>query len=576
MATAAKKIVEVLIEAGIDHVFGLPGGNMMRIWEALRDHQDKIRTVLTRDEQTASCMADMYGRLTGKPGVFVAQGCFACTTGLFGVLEAYLGSSPMVVLTDISDHGGPIHHAPIQCGGGEYGNFDIAGIFRSSTKYTTVAHTPVEAVQGVQFALKHAVSGRPGPGACIMTTGAVTGELDPDPYPRIYHTSYYVNGSKPAADPHEVKRAVRLLLEAERPVVIAGNGVHAAKSYAELQELAELLAMPVATTWQGKSAFPESHPLAIGFMGTFGERVGNQEVNKADVLVVVGSTMSPLDTCSENPELIDPARQKIIQVEIDPRNAGWIFPIEVGLIGDAKIVLTQLLEALGGEKIDQPPYMEQPRIRKLQQEKELDFVNSPACHDDRQPILRERVVYELSETLPPEAIIAADAGNNLAALTRFFKTKNPGSYFCPLGIAGMSWSLPAALTAKLLYPDRPCVAVCSDGFAMQNHVLATALQYHAAVIFVIQDDYRLGMVHEIQGDRAFATDYLPTDWAAVAEAHGCRGIRVERARDLQPALNRALKNDVPTVIEVMIDRDAKLFTNLRHPWAWAYGGTRAQ
>jgi len=359
-------------------------------------------------------------------------------------------------------------------------------------------------------------------------------------------------------------------------VVIAGNGVHAAKAYAELQQLAELLAMPVATTWQGKSAFPESHPLAIGLMGTFGERVGNQEVNKADVLLVVGSTLSPLDTCSENPELIDPARQKIIQVEVDPRNAGWIFPVEVGLIGDAKIVLTQLLEALGEEKIDRLPYVEEPRIRELQQEKELDFINSPACHDDREPILRERMGHQLSETLPPETIVAGDAGNNLAALTRFFKTKGPGTYFSPLGIAGMSWSLPAALTAKLLYPDRPCLAVCSDGFAMQNHVLASALQYNAPAIFVIQDDYRLGMVRERQGDRAFATDYLPTDWAAVAEAYGCRGVRVERVRDLQPSLNRALRNDVPTVIDVMIDRDAKLFTNLRHPWAWAFGGEKPQ
>jgi len=576
MVTTAKKIVEVLMEAGIDHVFGLPGGNMGRVWEALQDHRDSIRTILTRDEQTAGCMAEMYGRLTGKPGVFVAQGCFACTTGLFGVLEGYLGSSPMLVLTDITDYGTPVQHAPFQCGAGEYGNFDIAGIFRASTKYTTVAHTPTEAVQGVQFALKHATSGRPGPTACILTTGALSRELDPNGYPRIYHTSHYVGGSKPAADPREVKRAIRLLVEAERPVVIAGNGVHAAKAYAELQRLAELLGMPVATTTLGKSAFPESHPLAVGILGTFGERVGNQEVSKADVLLVVGSALSPVDTCSENPELIDPARQKIIQVEVDPRNAGWIFPVEVGLIGDAKIVLTQLLEALGREKIDRPPYSKQPRMRELQQEKELDFMSSPDCHEDREPILRERLVHELSETLPPEAIVVGDAGNNKVCLQRFFKTKRPGTYFSTFGIGGMSWSLPAALTAKLLYPDRPCVSVSSDGFAMQNHVLATALQYRAPVIFVIQDDYRLGMVREAMGGRAFETDYPPTDWAAVAEVYGCRGIRVEKLAELRPALGQALKSDVPTVIDVMIDRDARLFTKLRHPWAWAFGGRRPQ
>ncbi len=170
--------------------------------------------------------------------------------------------------------------------------------------------------------------------------------------------------------------------------------------------------------------------------------------------------------------------------------------------------------------------------------------------------------------------MVGDAGNNKVCLTRFFKSKRPGTYFSTFGIGGMSWSLPAALTAKLLYPDRPCVSVCGEGFSMQNHVLATALQYDAPVIFVIQDDHRLGMVHEALGEGTFSTDYPATNWAAVAEAYGCRGVRVEKIRDLQPALNRALKNDVPTVIDVMIDRDAKLFTKIRHPWAWAFGGKK--
>ena len=146
------RIVEVFEEAGIDHIFGIPGGDTGRIYKALYAKQDKIKVVVARDEQTASCMADMYGRLTGKPGVFMAQGCYAASTGLFGVIEAGLGSSPMVVITDITTYGVPPGHGSLQCGGGEYGNFDIAAIFKATCKFTAVAHSPGEGVQAIPAA----------------------------------------------------------------------------------------------------------------------------------------------------------------------------------------------------------------------------------------------------------------------------------------------------------------------------------------------------------------------------------------------------------------------------------------
>lgn len=189
---AVDRIVEILEEAGIDNVFGMPGGDTGRIYKALYSKQDKIKVVVPRDEQTAACMADMYGRMTGKPGVLMCQGCYAASTGLFGVIEAGLGSSPMMVITDITTYGVPAGHGSLQCGGGEYGNFDITAIFKATCKFTSVAHTPGEGIQSVQRAIKHAVTGRPGPTAAVLGIGSLVGEITEDTFPRIYDTRSYM------------------------------------------------------------------------------------------------------------------------------------------------------------------------------------------------------------------------------------------------------------------------------------------------------------------------------------------------------------------------------------------------
>ncbi|MGB2800400.1 MAG: thiamine pyrophosphate-binding protein, partial [Dehalococcoidia bacterium] len=293
MTRSSEKICDVLIEAGVDHVFGIPGGGTIPLWRALYDKQDKIRVILARHEQAAACMADMYGRLTGKPAALMGQGAFIASSGGFGILEAYLSSSPMLVLTDTSDMGTFGQHGSYQSGAGEYGSFDIAGIFRAMSKFTTCATTPDEAVQGVQLAIKHATSGRPGPSCVVMRNNAISGELDPDRVPKIYPTDGYLRTSPATAPKEEVDRAVELLLKAERPVIIAGNGVHIARAYDELSDLAELLEMPVTTTYKGKSTFPEVHPLALGMMGTFGQKAANSMVADADLLLVAGSRLSP-------------------------------------------------------------------------------------------------------------------------------------------------------------------------------------------------------------------------------------------------------------------------------------------
>ena len=329
--------------------------------------------------------------------------------------------------------------------------------------------------------------------------------------------------------PSNIERTVERLLAAERPVIVAGNGVHASKAYAELQTLAEVLGIPVATSTLGKGVFAEAHPLALGGMGIFGSPAANKVVSEADLVLIIGCRLKGPDTITESPRLIDPRRQTLIQLDVEPRNAGWVFPIDLGLIGDAKATLTQLNEALADGGV-RPAYTDLPRFSQLQADKQaLHYFDDTYSASGAVPILPQRLARELSETLDPDAIVCADAGNNRVWMLRYFQTQQAGNYFGTYGIAGMSWSLPAALTAKLLHPDRQCVSVCSDGFAMQNHVLSTALQYDAPVTYVVMNDAQLGMVRQGQGDQPVASEFVRTDWAAVAQGYGCVGLKGETA-----------------------------------------------
>ena len=261
MARAAEMIADVLDEAGVQYVFGIPGGGTAQIFNALYEKSDRVRCILARHEQGAAIMADAYGRASGRPAVVMGQGLFIGSNAAFGIMEAYLSSSPMVVLTDTSD-GGMAQHPANQSGAGEYGSIDLLSIFRSMTKYATLATTPKEAVLGLQIALKHASSGRPGPAVVLMRSASIVGEVDVESPPFIHPTQGYLTSAPPVARPQDISEAVRLLAGARKPVMIAGNGVHMAGAHDQVRQLAEQIGMPVATSYKGKSVIAETHPLA--------------------------------------------------------------------------------------------------------------------------------------------------------------------------------------------------------------------------------------------------------------------------------------------------------------------------
>jgi len=560
MTKANEQICDVLIEAGIEHVFGMPGGGVSPIWTSLTGRQDKIRTILVRHEQAASCMADMYGRLTGKPAVLIGQGPFIGSIGTFGILESFLSYSPMLVLTDTSDANIFSQHGNYQSGTGEHGSYNLPGILRAVSKYVSYAVTPEEAVQGVQLAIKHATSGQPGPACVVMRNAAASGEINPERGQKIYPTEKYLRTSLAIPSKLDIEKTLELLTKAKYPVLIAGNGVHVSRAYTELRQLAELLGMPVATTYKGKSTFPEIHPLAIGMMGSYGQKLANNVIADADVLLVVGSGLSPDNTMNESTKLIDPSRQTIIQLDIDPRNAGWTYPVEIALIGDLKPVLQGLLEVIK-ERDGKGFLPTEKRTEALSKRKQVeDFFEAPELYSNTFPILPQRLVNELHEVVTPSTILTLDAGNNRLWMSHFFQSKGVGTVFGPGGIGGMGWGVAAALAAKLVYPERPVVSVAGDGgFAMMLNVLPTAVQYRLPVTFVVMNNSGLGMVRDLHPEiRPDSLTFTATDYAKVASGFGCRGVRVEKPEELAPALKEAVNAKEPMVVDVVISDEESI------------------
>ena len=547
---AAEGIVRVLEGAGIDMVFSIAGGNMGRLYDVLYDHQDTVRTVLVRHESLASVMAEVYGRLTGKPGVAIGQGIFMLANGLLGTLEAHFGSSPMLLLTDLSDVAPFSQHAPYQSGTGDYGSADTKQTLSGVTKYTTMAHDPAQAVHATQLAIKHALSGERGPVSVIYHSACFAGTVDPERRPTLYPTRHYLP-TKSQGDGASVEAAARALLAATRPVIIAGNGVRIAQAYPELVQLAELLGAPVATTASGKGVFAETHALALGVCGNFGQATANASIGAADLVLAVGTRLGPADTANENPRLIDPTRQTLIQIDVEPKNASWSFPCDTVVIGDAALVLSQLADTIRG--IAAPSAATLAARKKMLDEtrQEEGFFRDPRATSDDVPILPQRLLAELHEAIADDALIACDAGENRLFMTHYFRTKGPGTLLMP-GIGAMGYAIPAALAGKLVTPDRQVVAVTGDGgFGMAMNGLMTARDENIPIVVVILNNSALGWVKHGQGNRTIASTFEETNYAEIAKAMGCRGIRVEQPEALAGALRLALGANEPIVVDVV-------------------------
>lgn len=562
-ATAADIIAQILQDAGIDMVFGMSGGHTGRLFTALEKRQNAIRTFLVREESLGGAMAEVYGRLRRRPGVLIGQGAWVLGNGIIGILEAHLSSSPMLLLSDFSDVTHFTIHAPYQSGNGDYGSWDARASFGGVTKQVFQALDPIPAVQATQIGIKHALSGQAGPVAILFGADALGGTVGSGAIPRIYPTEYYMPPRPLGADLQGVEAAVRALVAARKPVVIAGNGVRIAQATDQLARLAEHFGLPVATTASGKGCFAETHPLALGVFGTFGTAAANACVGEADLVLVIGSKLGASDTVREHPDVLDPERQTFIQVDVEPRNASWTYPAEHVLLGDAGRVMEQFVQAangLGGGGGKSTGGHE--RVASVRERH--GYFNGPAYQAAGSPIHPQRVIGELMANLPDDAIVTCDAGENRILMTHLYQTKRAGGFLQAAGAGPMGFAIPAALAAKLIHPDRAVVAVTGDGgFAMTMNGLMSAMEHDIPVVVVVFNNRALGWV--LHGRGQFAAEFNDFDHAAIARAMGCEGRRVTDPNELSPAIRDAVVARAPYVIDVVTALDAISFADVTSP-----------
>lgn len=552
MTTTKKAIVRTLLECGADHAFTLPGLGITWMLDEFDEVRDRLRVVLTRSEQIASVMAQTYGRLTGRPGVFMGQGPFASTTGAFGILEAQFSGSPMVVLTDTSCYDGFGMYGVYQTMTGDYGAADVRTVLGTMTKYCAYATEPHEAVYGLQLAFKHAQLPRMGPAALVLKTPIIRREMHDDPRVRLYPSAGYLHSAPARPDANAVQQLAALLAQAQRPVIVAGRGADTAHARALLAHLAGRAGIAVATSYNGKGLVDETADYAVGMLGTWGSRSANRMLGQADVVVALGASLGPDYLRFRDEGLIDPKRQRIAQVDVDPRHAGWVYPVELAITGDVGDVLHALQAHDVGE------HRRDARLAVIAENNRAHgFGKLPDAVAADGTLHYADIVRVLDRQLTPQDLLVLDAGNNRIWVTSQLRVRTPGQLLVPGGIGGMGWGLPAAAAASLVHRDRHVICLIGDGgAAMTLSALATCVQQQLPITVIVANNQGLGMVRDNMKGRRIAVDFDDIDFAAVARGMGCEGVRVNRADALGDAIAQsraAVAQGRTTVIDVAVD-----------------------
>lgn len=545
--TAIHVLLRYLEAEGVDTIFGVPGGPISPLYEALYD-RGKIRHVLAKHEEGAAYMADGYARVSGRLGVCCTTTGPGATNALTGVACSYADSVPVLILTAqvaIKAFGkGAIQEST------SYG-VDLVQIFKSVTRLSTMLPNSERTPEIVRRALRAALSGRRGPVHLNLPADVMKQEIPYVPIPPEHYRAYSGH-----ADPEAVGEAARLLIEAERPCVLVGYGAVISNAEEDLLKLAELLGIPVATTPKAKGIFPENHPLSLGVLGFAGHALADAHLlyGRADVLLVVGSSLGEFATHAWDKRLQPTVA--LIQVDIDANEIGKNYSTDVGIIGDAKSTLHELVVEVGRRfkghiEHDAP-------LRRLREEIPR-YVDAQLMTSDDVPLKPQRVVKEMQDVLPEDTLIFVDTGNCISWMGHYFEVRRPGTYFQGMGFASMGHGFASSIGGKVAAPNRPVVAIGGDGaFAMNGMEIHTAVDNDIPVIWIVLNNGGHGMVYH--GDRILMNRRLecssfkvPINVAALARSLGARAFRVDSPAAFRQALQDALASGVACVIDTIID-----------------------
>ncbi len=549
--SGARILLECLKREGVDTIFGLPGGAVLPIYDALYDFEG-LRHILVRQEAAAGHAAEGYARATGRPGVCLVTSGPAATNLVTALQDALMDSIPIVAFTGQV----PTH----LIGNDAFQEADNVGITRSCTKHNFLVKDGKDLGPIIREAFHIASTGRPGPVHVDLPKDILVKEAELIWPEKIQMRSYNPNYE---GHPGQIKKAARLMLRAKRPVLYVGGGVISADAHAELLELAELTQIPVTTTLMGLGSFPSAHPLCLDMLGMHGAYYANMAVHHSDVLLAVGARFD--DRVTGKVDAFAP-NAEIVHIDIDPSSISKNIKVDVPIVGDCRRVLRALLDAVRDEMHEDVPSI----VREARKQWYVQIAEwrakFPLRYDHDDDVIKPQYVIEqISRATDGEAFIVTGVGQHQMWAAQYYKFKHPRAWFTSGGLGTMGYGLPTAMGVQTAHPGRLVVNIDGDGsFQMNSQEMATCFVEHLPVKTVIINNSGHGMVRQwqriIYKERYCAID-LPgiPDWVKLAEAYGCMGLRVSKPSEVAPAIEKMIATPGPVILDVCVDKDECVF-----------------
>jgi len=533
----------------VEYVFGIPGGPLLGFFEALKQ-RSKIRFVLAKHEGGAAYMAAAHARVRSSLAVCCVTSGPGATNALTGIASAYADSLPVLVLTgQVASHvfgRGAIQESSV------FGT-NVVDLFRPVTLQSLLLPAVQRVPHILRAAIRTAMAGRRGPVHLSMPADMlprpVRYELVPPEHYRYERAAY---------DVRAIERLASLIRGARRPYVIAGNGVAASGATAELGRLARAQHIPVATSPKGKGTFPENDELSLGVLGFGGHTLAQRYLDTAqvDLVLIIGSSMNEFVTNGFTLKL--PEEATVVQLDIDPNMLGRSYPVHLGIVGDARSALAALLDRLPATPSGSARDI--GALSSLRREVPR-YLAAEALSSDQTPIKPQRLIRELREAMPENALLFVDNGTSIIWAEHYFEAREPDCYFIDLGLAAMGSAVAGVVGGALAAPGRRAYALVGDAaFAMHGTEVHTAVEQALPIVWIVLNNGGHGMVHQGEtitrgadlGTSMFGT---PIDVAAMARSLGAKGVRIESPLELRRALEEALGESGPTVIDAVIDGD---------------------
>jgi len=560
-------IADALLDWNVDTIFGLPGDGINGFMEALRTRQDKIRFVLARHEESAAFMACAYAKYTGKLGACVATSGPGAIHLLNGLYDAKLDSTPVIAITGstYSDLMGSSYQQDV----------NLLQLFSDVSAYNNIVTAPEQAEMAVDIACRTAFAQR---GVSHLTIPIdiqekkLQGKYSRHKVPG--HTSdTFVAAGDALPDRHTLEKAAEIINSGNKIVILVGQG--ALNASQEVIRMSERIRATIVKALLGKAVVPDSHPNSIGGIGMLGTEPAMDAMSEADTLLMIGTSFPYIEY------LPKPGQARGVQIDIKAERIGLRYPVEVGLVGDSKKVLSALLPLLRdrtakGSSNNSIRHEQYRQEEEEEQEQQQEFLRSKQQSmrewnrlldsqinqvDKKKQIKPQAIASAVSEELQDNAIISVDSGTNTIWAARFLNMRRGMKFSLSGTLASMACGLPYAIAAQLAYPDRQCIAFVGDGgFSMLMSEFATAVQYNLPIKVIILKNNTLGMIRWEQmaflGNPEFGVEFSPIDFAKIAEACGGIGYTIKEHDDIQPIMKKAMSNNParkPTIIEAYVD-----------------------